>query len=138
VLATSVAGMTGLWHILRVDGFTPLEITFLTVFGILFAWNSSSFWMSCLGAYATWRGSAQGALRWPTDDDKSLRTSRARTAIVMPIYNEETDRVFASIAAIRASLIETGAGKKFDLFILSDSTKPEYRAGEKEAWRRMQ
>ena len=138
VLATSVAGVTGLWQILRVDGFTPLEIVFLAIFAVLFAWNSASFWMSCLGAYARWRGAAQGALHWPCDGDVTLETSRARTAIVMPIYNEDTDRVFASIAAIRASLTETGAGAKFDIFILSDSTKPEHRAAEKAAWRRLQ
>ena len=60
--------------------------------------------------------------------------SDARTAIVMPICNENVARVFAGLAATYDSLVRTHEIAQFDFFVLSDSSDPDLRIAEREAW----
>ncbi len=48
----------------------------------------------------------------------------ARTAIVMPICNEDVATVFAGLRATCESLAATGALSLFDIYVLSDSCRP--------------
>jgi membrane glycosyltransferase len=127
VLVTVAAAATSLWSILRVDGITPLETLFLASFVALCIRNSASFWMACAGAYAL-LSKRFGALHWPQDGDDALCAGRARTAIVMPICDEDAERVFAGLAAMHDSLRDIGADHRFEFFILSD-TRDERRRG---------
>jgi membrane glycosyltransferase len=136
VLATTFAGVTGLWHILRVDGITPLDGTFLAVFVVLCARNSTSFWTSCAGAYAL-ASNRFGSLKWPEDSDDTLRLTASRAAIIMPICDEDVARVFAGVVAIHDSLRETGAGDRFDFYILSDTRKEDCHHAELAHWWRL-
>ncbi|MCP5420918.1 MAG: glucans biosynthesis glucosyltransferase MdoH, partial [Gammaproteobacteria bacterium] len=61
----------------------------------------------------------------------------ARTAIVMPIYNEDPQRVFAGLKAIHQSLRETGLAESFDFFILSDTRDPDLWVEEELRWYRL-
>ncbi len=54
----------------------------------------------------------------------------------MPIYNEDTQRVFAGLDTIWSSLKAEAQQGMFDLFILSDTRKPEIGAAEEVAWRK--
>jgi membrane glycosyltransferase len=137
VLATVAAGATGLWNILRVDGVTPLEGAFLALFVILCTRNSTSFWMSCAGAYALSSRRFDGGLSWPADADPALRGTTSRTAIVMPICDEDVARVFAGLVAMHDSVIETGAADRFDFFVLSDTRKDDCYRAELVQWRRL-
>ncbi len=58
----------------------------------------------------------------------------ARTAIIMPICNEQVSTVFAGLRATYESLATTGASRLFDVYVLSDSGDPEVRAAEVAAW----
>jgi len=58
-----------------------------------------------------------------------------RTAVVMPIYNEDTQRVFAGLDTIWSSVKAEAQQDMFDMFILSDTRKPEIAAAEEVAWR---
>ncbi len=58
----------------------------------------------------------------------------APTAVVMPICNEDVDRVYAGLKAIYRSLARTGQLAHFDFFILSDSTDPDKWIAEEIAW----
>ena len=60
---------------------------------------------------------------------------RTRTALIMPIYNEDTGRVAAGLDVIWRSLQSQAEQGAFDLFILSDTRKPEIAAAEEAAWR---
>ncbi len=127
------AATARLWAVLRIDGLTPLEDLILALFAVLFAWIASSFWISCLGAWRLRQGS--GAL--PSARHVGDSAARGRTAIVMPVYNEDAESVFAGLAAMWESLREAGGGDRFDLFVLSDSTDAACRAAEEAAWRRL-
>jgi membrane glycosyltransferase len=61
----------------------------------------------------------------------------ARTAIVMPICNEDVATVFAGLRATCESLAVTGVLSLFDIYLLSDSADPAVRAAEQRAWQRL-
>jgi membrane glycosyltransferase len=60
-----------------------------------------------------------------------------RTALLMPIYHESAEDVFAALAGMRESLAALPEGKAFDVFVLSDSRDPEICAEEERAFRRV-
>ncbi len=56
------------------------------------------------------------------------------TAIIFPIYNEDSVRVLEGLRATYESLERTGQLDKFDFFILSDSTNPDRWVEEEHNW----
>ncbi|OGV18674.1 MAG: glucan biosynthesis glucosyltransferase H [Lentisphaerae bacterium GWF2_38_69] len=58
----------------------------------------------------------------------------ANTAILIPMYNEETQRVLEGIRTIYLSLKKYGTISYFDFFILSDSTNPNRGIMEESMW----
>lgn len=112
--------------VFQVDGLGWREIVILLLFAILFAWISASFWLACFGAFARFIRADLLPLKPATG------LSAARTAILMPVYNEDVTRVFASVRAIRES-----AGTDFDFYILSDSTDPAAWIAEELEWHRL-
>ncbi len=126
VLASTVAAVTKMAGVFQVDGFSAREITILALFAILFAWIASSFWLTIFGAFARFTKAELLPLK------PAAGPSAARTAILMPIYNEDVARVFAGVRAIQES-----AGADFDFFILSDSTNPANWVAEELAWQKL-
>jgi membrane glycosyltransferase len=102
------------------------------LFALLFAWLAAGFFTAAMGFVVLWRGdkhalSAKALGHTPID-------AQARTAIVMPICNEDVATVFAGLRASCESLAATGAARLFDVFVLSDSSDPAIRAAEIAAW----
>src|SRR5471032_3239311 len=56
------------------------------------------------------------------------------TAIIFPIYNEDSVRVYEGLRATYESLEKTGQLERFDFFILSDSTDPDKWVEEERRW----
>ena len=56
---------------------------------------------------------------------------RTRTALLMPLYNEDARSSFARLSQIDSCLARLGASSAFDIFVLSDSTKEEAAAAPK-------
>jgi len=100
----------------------------LALGGLLFA-------LSAAGMAVAVRGFIEGlrAKRPPPAVDAAL----PRTALVMPIYEEDAEHVFAALAAMREALAEHPRGDAFDLFVLSDTRSPERAAEEERALRRI-
>ena len=95
----------------------------LALFVALFAWIALSF-TSALAGFCLAAGG--GGRRLGTGPDTPLPHLAARTALLMPTYNEQPARIMAGLQAIWESLRETGAADAFDMFILSDTTDPAY------------
>jgi membrane glycosyltransferase len=55
----------------------------------------------------------------------------SKTAILMPVYNEDPATSFARVAAMDAELAETGLSSRFHFAILSDTTSDEVGEQEK-------
>jgi membrane glycosyltransferase len=126
-------------NILPYNGRQPLEIAILALFAILFAWISTGFWTACAGLLVVaLRGDRHAITRTlPADLPSSAVPPDARTAIVMPICNEDVPRVFAGLRATYESLARTGALDRFDFFVLSDTGNPDTRVAEVDGWLRM-
>jgi membrane glycosyltransferase len=114
---------------------TGLEIATLAVFAALWTWVSLGFWTAIAGFAVQWRRSARiwmaDGRAADGDGDGPLRT---RTAIVVPIYNEDVRRVFAGVEATYRSLAATGQLDAFDFYVLSDTRDAETRTEEALAW----
>jgi membrane glycosyltransferase len=130
------AGLTGvlMWiagyatrEVLMVDGFSTLDLAALILFELLFGWITFSAAISLIGLAASWSGESE--LR-QLSDDSPLTPIQTRTAILMPVYNEEPRPVQARLGVMAASLAALGARDDFDIFILSDSTQQDIQARE--------
>jgi membrane glycosyltransferase len=133
VIAQTVLATDFMTRVLPYQGRQPLEIVVLVLFAILFAWISAGFWTAIAGFALRLRGTDRYAISRTASDDAPIDDG-ARTAIVMPICNENVPRVFAGLRAIYDSLARSGELKHFDLFILSDTGDPDTRVAETEAW----
>jgi membrane glycosyltransferase len=113
----------------------PLQLVGLGLFVMLFAWVSAGFWTACMGWWVLRRGDPH-AISISALGDQPISAS-ARTALIMPICNEDVDTVFAGLDATWRSLRATGQDAAFDLFVLSDTFKPELQALEVQACERL-
>ena len=122
--------------ILPYHGSRPMEMAILVLFAILFFWVSAGFWTAIMGFVLLLFGHDRHAISATAAPDLPLDPT-ARTAVIMPICNEDVARVLAGLRATYASLEKTGELAHFDFFVLSDSNDADLRVGEVEAWLRM-
>ena len=109
-----------------------LEYGQIGLYGLLSGWVVTGFVTALMGFYVSVRGdkhalSAKQVADHPMNPD-------ARTAIIMPICNEDVATVFAGLRATCESVAATGHAKHFDVFVLSDSYAPATAAAERAAW----
>src|SRR5262245_6105611 len=114
----------------------PFEVFLLLLFTASFWWLALSFWSAVggflsLGLNRQWRSLASWAHR------PSALTSDRRTAILMPIHNEDAAGVFSRLQAMYEALQAANAIDSFDFFILSDSTDARAWIAEEAAWREL-
>jgi membrane glycosyltransferase len=108
------------------------EIAILLLFAVLFSWISLGFWSAVAGFWMLWRGTNEFTTAdLPVDSRQPLRS---RTAVLMPICNEDVARVFAGLEASYRSLFQTAQFSSFDFFVLSDTNDPVRQAEEEIAW----
>ena len=119
--------------VLPYHGQEPLEVAILVLFAILFTWVSMGFWTALAGFLVIARGGDKYAISRTAASDGSIAPG-TRTAIVMPICNENVPRVFAGLRATFESLARTGELAHFDFFVLSDTNDPDARVAEVAAW----
>ncbi len=101
---------------------TALLWSLLCLFTITFAWIS-------LSATAAVAGLLSGQT-WKTGNRKWRRASpddplQGKTVLIMPIYNEDAASVCAALAAMGEDLNRLGLQKKFEIFVLSDTNRPD-------------
>jgi len=122
--------------VLPYHGGDALEIAIAALFAILLTWISIGFWLALYGF----------ALRRLGGDRLSLlrrhgaglaETDLARTALVMPIYNEPIERSLGGLRAVYRDLQDSGVIEYFDFYILSDSRDPDIWLAEQAAWYRL-
>ena len=106
----------------------------LALYLILFMWVGLGFWTALMGFLVLARGSDKHSVTASVGADLVIPAD-ARCAILMPICNEDVARVFAGLQATIESVDATDAAGTFDFFILSDTSDPDTRVAEVEAWR---
>jgi len=119
--------------VLPYHGNDPLEVAILTLSTILFAWVSLGFWTALSGFILLCLGGDRHAITRSVGGDAPIAAD-ARTAVIMPIRNENVARVCAGLRATYESVAATGALDRFDFFLLSDSSEADTLAAERQAW----
>ncbi len=137
VLLTTLGAMCLMVSVFQTDGLRPMELILLLLYAILFSWICVSFWTALMGFFVILTGRDRWAISRQTGPAPEATTPLPRTAILMPIYNEDSERVFAGLRAIHQSLADTGQRADFDFFILSDTRDPDVWVEEELRWQDM-
>jgi membrane glycosyltransferase len=122
-LALTAGASYEMYRVLSGPNITTLQVTLLVIFTITFVWIAFPCVCGLAGLMALWRGRSVSGLPLPPRHPTPTLTTR--TALVMPIYNEDPPRIFAGLQAIYESLETLGALASFDFFLLSDTTDPD-------------
>ncbi len=104
----------------------------LALFALLSAWVVTGFMTAMMGFYVTLFGDAH-TLSAKKVQHHTLDAA-TRTAIIMPICNEDVRTVFAGLRATCESVALSGHVRAFDVFVLSDSNDPAIIQAERAAW----
>ena len=116
--------VAALGRIFAEGGLTAAEGGLLALYGILLTWIGSGFWFCVLGLFNKGTREPSSA----PDLGPSL------SAIVIPVYHEDADAVFARIRVMYRALERGGQLGSFEFFVLSDSQDPAHRRDESQAW----
>ena len=105
---------------------TPLQVIFLALSTICFAWIS-------IGAASALLGFVALMTRGEHDSSEAVAVSVAsgRTALLFPVYQEDPATIAAAIDTMCRDIAGHGAQTSFDIFILSDSQTDAARAMER-------
>ena len=122
-------GAWEMYKVVSVGGTTTLEWALLVLFVANFSWIALAFTSSVVG-FVWMLFLAPKPLGVPA-------ALSSRTAVVMPIYNESPERVFAAVQAMYEDVQATGLGSAFDWFFLSDTTNADVFVAEERAFLQM-
>jgi membrane glycosyltransferase len=101
-----------------------LQWAMVALFAVTFVWIA-------LAATAAVSGVLFGGVRRRAKGE--LRVEQ-RTALVMPVYNENPAGTFAALLAMAEALVEQDQARGFEIFVLSDTTRPEVYLKETAAY----
>ncbi len=122
-------------YVLPQNGPPIINGAVLFMFAILYAWIAVGFWTAMAGWMVLMKGLDKWSISWICREGQGAPVSRDfRTAVIMPICNEDVNQVTAGISAAVQSLAATGRGDAFDIFILSDPGDPDIWVREEIGW----
>ena len=130
----AIVGTDTMIDVLPDHGDSSTEQGLLLLFAVLFAWISAGFWTGVMGAWVLLRNRDRESVTHTLREASVPIPADARTAIIMPICNEDVPTVFAGLRATCESLMRCEGREHFDFFVLSDTNRPELRAAEQAAW----
>ncbi len=107
---------------------TVLQGLLLAFFAVTFAWIALSATQAVAGMLC-------GPRRPRLPDPKARLTTR--TALIMPVYNEDVATTCGALLAMGEMLADAGEGERFEIFILSDTRDPDVWVQETAAYARL-
>ena len=110
------------------------ESGLLVLFALLTCWLAAGFWTAVMGFFVLLRGGDRHLISRSAVSADAVLPAAARTAIVMPICNEDVRRVFAGLRATYESVARANALDHFDFYVLSDTGNPDVCVAELDAW----
>lgn len=131
--ALAVVAFAGwqLFSVLWRDGMTVLEWASFLLFVINLFWVSAAAGTALAGAVQLMLAPQRSRFGY-----RPFSTT-SRTAIVVPMYNEDPARVMGAADAVYQSLLKTGADHAFDIFFLSDTRNADVAEREEEIFLRL-
>ncbi len=127
-IAVTAAATREMILVLSVNGLDWLGWLIVLLFVSLFAWIALALTSAVAGFVVVMRG-GERRLTVPAG-----ATLSARTALLMPVYNEAPGRVMAALEAMLAELAALGVGDRFEAFILSDTRRADAWIAEEAAF----
>ena len=129
--------LTGLVAMLFADllwrtGWSSARTVLLVLFIILFLLTAIGCMHGVFGFFIRIFGTRQRVTGLKPYQEQSI--AGTSTAVIFPIYNEDSVRVLEGLRATYESLKRTGQLEHFDFFILSDSTNPDRWVEEEKNW----
>lgn len=100
------------------DGISGMEGVYLVLFVSLFAWIAFGFSTATIGFLLLTVGQGRSVTPRPLLASEPLR---GRTAILLPVCNEDFLGVLGRLSIMERSLSQVMGGERFEFFILSDS-----------------
>ncbi len=128
-LLLGLAALAGLKPVLARDGLDAMDHLLMILFFPLFAWIAFGFVGSTIGFILLMSGRSPGYITAPD----STAPVRGRTAVLMPVHNEDVSAVFARVEAMLRSIADAGGAQTTDFFLLSDSN-PTSGEAEERCW----
>ncbi len=110
--------------VVSVSGVSFLQSLMVVLFTVTFGWIS----LAATGAVA---GVLFGGPRLRAGVSAEITQ---RTALVMPVYNENPATSFAALQAMAETLLERDVAEGFEVFVLSDTTSPDIYVQETAAF----
>ena len=100
-------------------------------FAAVMAWECFVVWQLALGFYAWTAGQRLlSDIERDASTISSAPTGRSRTALIIPIFEEDVDDVFARVRVMWASLARLGTTDDIVVHVLSDTRTPHVAAAE--------
>ncbi|MBC7366142.1 MAG: glucans biosynthesis glucosyltransferase MdoH [Undibacterium sp.] len=115
-------------------GFDAWKLLHLLLFAVLFGLVALGAAQVLIGYFLRRRGGDPCRITLSLTPDEAERPVLARTAIVMPVCNEEVGRVIEGLRVIYESARSNGKLPDCDFFLLSDSDDPNRWIEEEAAW----
>ena len=124
--------------IFSTGGWTLLSTCMTLCLALGAPWPVLGFWNAVIGLWQLHgkKGKAQAEKVFHAAAGDTSPLS-AKTAVLMTLRNEDPARALARLKTVKASLDQTGQGKHFTYFVLSDSEQPDLLLKEEEeiaAW----
>ncbi len=114
-------------------GWTAIKVVIFILFLVLMAQVAYGVTLASFGYYILCH--RPDPLRISqTIPNSDTRAPLSKTAIIIPIFNEDVGRVFQGVRVMYESLQRTGSADAFDFFILSDSTDSNHWIEEEKTW----
>ena len=123
--ATALLTAYATWNMYEVVGQTTatvVQIILVVLFALTFTWIALSAFTALIGFFALFFARGKHS--------HTLKATSARTVVLLPIYDEDTVAVFASLDSMIAEVIASLKSASLDFFVLSDSTRESVAAAE--------
>ena len=124
-------GTYKMYEVISPTNVTWLQVLFASFFALTFAWIAFSCASAILGFFVLMFGRSTSPKLADMPDIK-------RTALLMPVYNEDPARVFSALEAMGRALRRAGAAPHFDIFVLSDTRNDAVAEAEAREFARLQ
>ena len=119
-----------LYGVLSFVQMTPIQLLFLVLSTVTFAWIAVGTLSAALGFLPLFAGEKADTIAVPGADGPL----GLRTALLFPVYHEDPARIAGTVSAIAEELASLGKAAAFDVFILSDTRGAEEGMREEAAY----
>ena len=119
-----------LYAVLSFPRLTPIQFVFWILSTASFGWIALGSLSAAMGFLPLFAGDTADSVTLPPLGVEP----RAKTALLVPVYNEDPARIAGTIDAMSEELATLGAAGSFDIFVLSDTRDAKAGAAEEQVY----